>query len=94
VPRNAERRRSVPTLVEGSDGELTARNARHGDLHSSEVWPDDANGGRKWALRGSHVLGPVVIRHQARTRPFLAIRICALASQETIVGMFEDRDPR
>lgn len=43
--------------------------------------------------KDSHVLGPIVVRHQVRPCPFLAVRVGALASEETVLGLLENREP-
>jgi hypothetical protein len=53
-----------------------------------------AEGGLRFgSAGGSHILWPVVVWHNAGTRPLLAISVRALASDEPVVSVFEDRDP-
>jgi hypothetical protein len=51
-------------------------------------------GGEGSAYAGaSYVLRPVVVWHQSGSCPFLAVRVGALASNEPIMGVLEDREP-
>lgn len=80
---------------------------RHGNLSTvvgPGIPPDAPKGGlagslnahrrfRKKKLKRSDKLWPVIIWHQIRTGPFLAIHVDARTSEEAILGMLEDGDP-
>lgn len=75
--------------------------ARHDDLGSIETRRDGeqrrAEGPGSWpwwATTGSDKLWPVVVWHENWTSPFLAIGVGAPASNEIVVGVLKDGDPR
>lgn len=57
------------------------------------VWTSHREGGCERLRLDSDELGPVVVGHDARASPFLAVDIGASACKEAIVSMLEDRDP-
>jgi hypothetical protein len=67
---------------------------RHGRASGQEPAPQGEPRVEKRGTRseasGSHELGPVVVRHDARTSPFLAIGVGARACEEAVLGMLED----
>jgi hypothetical protein len=42
----------------------------------------------------SHELRPVVVRHERRSGPLLAVHVYDVAGEEAIVGVLDDGDPR
>lgn len=50
--------------------------------------------GCRQAWASSYELGPVIVWHQAGTGPVLAVGICTLAGEESVLSMLENGNPR